>query len=34
MIRIQMLDYFLGGKESDEAVERLADEIVSIIEEK
>jgi hypothetical protein len=33
-IRIQMLDYFLGEKESDDAVEKLADEIVSIIEEK
>lgn len=34
MIRIQMLNYYLGEKESDESVEQLADEIVSIIEEK
>lgn len=29
-----MLNYYLGEKESDESVEQLADEIVSIIEEK
>jgi hypothetical protein len=33
-IRIQMLDYFLAEKESDDAIIKLADEIVNIIEDK